>query len=232
MAWNWGSAGSGAVSGASTGAVFGPWGAAIGGVAGGLLGGLEGGDKWKNPADAANPYLNQIPDTLKQYYNPYINAGQQAMGTTMGQYNNLINDPTAMMNKIGAGYQKSPGFDWQVGQATNAANNAAAASGMAGSPAEQQELATTVNGLANQDYGQYMDSALGQYRMGLQGMGGINQMGFNASSNLANGLSTNLMNQANLAYAGQQSDNERSAGSGFGSFLDAMPGISSFFKKK
>lgn len=39
--FNWGGAGSGALSGASTGAMIGgPWGAAIGGVAGGLMGGF------------------------------------------------------------------------------------------------------------------------------------------------------------------------------------------------
>ena len=43
-AWDWGSAGKGAVSGAAMGAsIGGPWGAAVGGVIGGISSGIKGG---------------------------------------------------------------------------------------------------------------------------------------------------------------------------------------------
>jgi hypothetical protein len=162
-----------------------------------------------NPSDSAMPYYNQIPGTLKQYYDPYVNMGQRAMGSVEGQYNNLMNDPTAMMKQIGSGYKASPGYQWQVDQATKGANQAAAAGGMVGSPAEQQQLAQTTTGLANQDYYNYMNQALGQYQSGLQGMGQLNQMGFNAAQGLAGGLSSNLMNQGNMAYAGTANQNQQ-----------------------
>ena len=179
---------------------------------GSLLGGMFGNSQWKNPADAANPYMNQIPDIYKQYLSPYTQMGQQAMPQLMQQYQQLMRDPTAMMSKIGAGYQASPGYQNNVDQATKAANQAAAAGGMVGSPQEQQELAKQVSGMANQDYYNYLNTGLGQYGQGLAGMGDMNQMGFNAANNMAGGLSSNLMNQAQLAYAGQQNKNENEGG--------------------
>jgi len=35
-----------------------------------------GGGSYSNPADAAMPYLEQVPGYVDQYYNPYINMGQ------------------------------------------------------------------------------------------------------------------------------------------------------------
>lgn len=179
---------------------------------GSSLGSLFGMGQGKNPADAANPYYNQIPDILKQYMSPYVNMGQQAMPQLMEQYQKLLQDPTAMMNQIGSGYQQSPGYQFNVDQATNYANHAAAAGGMQGSPQEQQQLAQTVSGIANQDYYNYLNQGLGQYNQGLAGMGSMNQMGFNAASGLSGDLARSLMNQGNLAYAGQNNQNQSQGG--------------------
>jgi hypothetical protein len=172
----------------------------------------------KNPASAAQPYLNQIPGTLTPYYQPYINAGNSALNTLMPQYNNLVSNPGQQLNTIGQGYQQSPGYQFNVDQATKAANQAAAAGGMLGSPAEQQSLATTVTGLANQDYNNWMNQALGLYGTGLQGLGNINTMGYGASNELAQSLANNLMSQAQLAYAGQANQNQSKQG-GWGSLI-------------
>ena len=69
----------------------------------------------------------------------------------------MVNDPNALYSKFGQGFQQSPGYKFQVDQATNAANSAASAGGMLGTPAEQQQLAGTVGGLANQDFYNYMN---------------------------------------------------------------------------
>ncbi len=205
MAWDWKNAAGGA---------------GIGGALGSLFGGGS------NPADAAAKYLNQIPGTLKPYYDPYIGAGKTAMDTLMPQFQGLIKDPTALMNAIGQTYKASPGYQYNVDQATNAANQAAAAGGMVGSPAEQEELAKRISGIASQDYNNYLQTGLGQYGMGLQGMQGINQMGFNASTGLAENLANALMSQANLSYAGQANQNQMAGNksSGFGSALGALAG--------
>jgi hypothetical protein len=203
---------------------------------GDLLAALElSKSNYTNPADAGMPYLNQIGSTVSPYYQPYINAGQGALNTLMGQYGSLIGGPGGFLNSIGKDFQQSPGYNFQVNQATNAANRAAAAGGMAGSPMEQQNLASTVNGLANQDYYNWLNNATGLYKTGLTGMSGINQMGFNASGDLATDLANMLMSQANMAYAGQANQNQAQQGQqgGIWGLLGSaagnmLPGIGSF----
>lgn len=199
-----------------------------------------------NPADAASQYYNQIPNELKDIYSPYINNGNSAYsnlnkymnygtgaGSTLNQqFQQLAQNPTFMMNKIGSTYQQSPGYQWNVNQALGAANRAAAAGGMAGSPMEQQQLASTVTGLANQDYYNYLNHGLNQFNTGLQGLlnmyntgAGIGQNIYDTGASMANSYGQNLaaaqMNQGNLAYAGQINQNE-SLGGGLGSIASGL----------
>lgn len=165
-----------------------------------------------NPYNKAMPYYNQIPGEEEKYLDPYINEGVDDMGTLHNQYMDLLNNPDALMQHLGQGYQQSPGYQFQVDQATKAANRAAAAGGMAGSGAEQQSLANTVNGLANQDYNQYLDHAMGLYGQGLGGLSHMNDMGYNASQGLSSDIASNLMNEGNLAAEGQQYQDQRDSG--------------------
>jgi hypothetical protein len=213
----------------------------LGAIAGGI-GSFFG----KNPANAANQYFNQIPGQLGGIYNPwtnnginalnpYLQGGQQAGQQLQGQIGNLLNNPTGMMNQWGSTYQSSPGYNWQVGQATDAANNAAAAGGMAGSPAEQQQLAGTVNQLANQDYWQYLGNAQNLYSQGLQGELGVYGIGANAANNaystganMANEygqqIGQNLTNQGMLGYMGQINQNQSLLG-GLGAIGAGVGGL-------
>jgi hypothetical protein len=184
----------------------------IGSTIGSIAGLLGGQSKYKNPAESAQPYLDQVPQTVSPYYEPYSQAGQQSLGTLQGQYSGLVNDPAAKLSSIGSNFKQSHGYEWQVGQATNAANSAAAAGGMLGSPQEQQQLASTVSGLANQDYYNYLNQALGLYNTGLTGESNIMQTGYGAGNTLAQTLSGNLQNQAGLAYSGQANENENQGG--------------------
>ena len=201
--------------------MFNPYMMAAGGMVGGGLGNMFG---FKNPSDAASPYMNQIQPTLEKYMHPYTQAGEWALPQMQQQYAGLINDPTALMNKIGQGYQASPGYQYNVDQATKAANQAAAAGGMVGSPAEQQALAGQISGMVSQDYGDYLSRALGMYGQGLSGMQGIGQMGYGAASNLSESLANALASQAQLAYAGQNSENQNRGGS-WGSLIGGLAGL-------
>ena len=195
-------------------------GAGMGAGIGGLLGNMF----MKNPASGAMNYLNQIPGAISPYYQPYINAGQGALGTLTDQYGQLISNPGQMMNQMGAGFQQSPGYQYNVQQSTNAANQAAAAGGMLGSPQEQQQLAQTTSGLADQDYYNYLDHVTGLYGQGLSGMSGINQMGYNASDQMAQTLASVLADQAGLSYSGQSDRNQQIGGSsaGIGALLGGL----------
>ncbi len=169
-------------------------------------------NSFQNPADSAMPYLNGIQGQMQPYFQPYMDAGKSALPTLQGQYNQLMNNPTAVMNGIGSTYQQSPGYQFQVNQAQNSANHAAAAGGMLGSPAEQQSIAGTVNNLANQDYNTYLNQGLGLYSQGLQGMQGLNQMGYNASTGFGDDIGSIGQSQANLAYAGAANQNQSQQG--------------------
>jgi uncharacterized protein YcfJ len=181
-------------------------GAAGGAGIGGLFGNLFGGND--NPADAANKYFNQIPAELQKYLSPYINAGQGAFPQLQGQYGNLLNDPGGMLNKIGQGYQQSPGFKFALQQALGGAGNAAAAGGMAGSPQHEQQNMGIATNLANQDYNQYLQNAMGMYNQGLAGEQGLYNTGAQAGMGMGEDLATLLQNQGKLAYEGQAGQNQ------------------------
>jgi hypothetical protein len=177
-----------------------------------ILGSILGYNMYQNPADAGKKYTDQIAGTITPYYQPYIDAGQTAMNTLMPQLQGLISDPAGMMNQMGSSFQQSPGYQYNVEQQTNAANQAAAAGGMVGSPSEQQALAGDISGIANQDYYNYLNHVLKMFSGGMQGMQGINQMGYGASNELAQSLANALMTQSKMAMAGAAGQNQATGG--------------------
>jgi len=188
--------------------------ALYGSAAGGLLAKLFGGHQ-QSPMDAANPYFNQMGSTLQQYLSPYIQHGQEAYGHLMdlgGDYRNLISDPTSIMKQIGAGYQQSPGYQNTLNQAMVAAGNQAAAKGLLGTPLQRQQDQTIAANLANQDYNNYMQRALGQYQMGLQGEqgleGGLYSQGRESAGDLASALASIQAAQAQMAAQQQEAQNQ------------------------
>lgn len=185
-------------------------GAGIGALLASLFGGKGGFDmsSMTNPANAASNFYGQIPGAAGGYYQPYIGAGKTALNTLMDQYGQLTSNPGAVYGRLGEGFQQSPGYQWQQDQALGAANRAASASGMIGTPAAQQAAATTASQLANQDFNNYMNRVGGMYNTGLQGYGNINQMGYNASDAMANMLANSLASQGQLAYQGADTQNQ------------------------
>jgi hypothetical protein len=200
-----------------------------------------------DPQDAAEPWLNKIPGMLNGIYNPWINAGMGALngmnqyeqrgnaagGMLQGQYNQMINDPSGLINKLGSGFQQSPGYAFQTSQELGAANRAAAAGGMAGSPMEQQQIAGVTNQLANQDYYNYLNHSENLYGQGINGLQRTEGLGLNAGEDvfnqgaaaahdLASGLGSAYMSQANLGYQGTINRNQRIGGAigAIGNFFD------------
>lgn len=172
-----------------------------------IFGSQRGNVDFTNPAHAAMPYFDQIEGRISPYYNPYVSAGAKSLPELQKIYAEMYGDPSAFMKKIGAGFKESPGYQYNVDQATKAANAAAAASGMLGTPAEQAELAKTVHGLADQDFNTYMDRALGVHGRGVGGLENINNMGYRASDTMANNIANILAQKGNLAYSGAANQN-------------------------
>ena len=162
----------------------------------------------KNPADAAMPYLNQIPGQTQQYQQPYFDAGKNQLPGLQDQYSKLMNDPGGRMNDIGKSFQESPGFKFAMQQAMQGGNHAAAAGGMAGSPQHEQQNMQMATDLGNQDYNNWMQNALGMYGQGLQGSQGMANQGQQAGQSMADMIAQTLAQQANLAFQGQQQQNQ------------------------
>lgn len=211
--------------------------------------------KYNNPADDAQPYLDQIPDTMKQYYNPYIQSGQQSsqIGQNEAQgllgnrqsiqdaLNQLMSNPQDLYKNLTSNYKTSPGYEFERNEALRGAGNAAAAGGFAGTPQHQRYAGEISQGLASRDFNNYLSNILGMYTQGLSGKQGLynqglglneanTQRGFSASTGLADNLAQALMSQANLAYAGAANENQNKQGL-WGNILGAGATIASNMMK-
>lgn len=162
----------------------------------------------KNPADAAMPYLNQIPGQTQQYQQPWFDAGKNQLAGLQDQYGQLLKDPGGKMNQIGQSFQQSPGFKFAMDQAMQGGNHAAAAGGMAGSPQHEQQNMQMATDLGNQEYNNWMQNALGMYGQGLQGSQGMANQGQQAGQSMADMIAQTLAQQANLQFQGQRQQNQ------------------------
>lgn len=174
--------------------------------------GLLMGNDFEDPSKSAMPYLNKIPGEVKPYYQPYMDAGKRSLGDLEGQYGNLTNNPGEFVNKIGEGFQQSPGYQFAREQAEQAAGHAAAAGGMAGSPQHEQQIADLVSKLASSNYRDWLSNALGAYQTGLSGKSHLNDMGYEANNEFGQTLGNNLASKAKLAYAGTANENMNELG--------------------
>jgi hypothetical protein len=195
-----------------------------GGIGAGLYGLFNNNN---NPADAAMPYLDQAQNSISPYYQPYINAGNEATSRLQDQYGDILNNPGGKLNEIGAGYQQSPGFKFALQQALQGAGHAAAAGGMAGSPMHEQQNMQLATDIGNQDYYHWLGGATGLYGEGLHGEQAMSGQGFTASNNVAEQIAQILAQKGNLAYAGQQGQNQ-AENSAFGNIFGGAATLAAF----
>lgn len=191
------------------------------------LSNLFGGGHSSNPANAAMPYLNQIPGATMGFMSPFFNAGVGALPGLQEQYGGLLNNPGGKLNDIGKNYQQSPGFKFALNQALQGSGNAAAAGGMAGSPQHEQQNMGIATGMANQDYNNWLGQATGLYNSGLQGQQNLAGMGQQSGQQMADMIAQLLASQAGYGYAGQAAKNQQRSGL-FGNLfgaLGAFPGM-------
>jgi len=195
-------------------------GAGVGQSAGGLFNMFGGG----SPASSAMPYYNEIPGTTQPYYQPYMDAGRQALGQMQGQFGDLLGG--GLQNKLGESYKESPGYQKQLRDALIASGNAAAAGGMAGSLMHQEDAMKQAGDIAAKDYQDYLKNQMALYGLGFGGLGDINKMGFDASTGYGDLLGSNLAQQAQLSYLDKMQQNQRRSGglsNFFGGISSALP---------
>jgi hypothetical protein len=175
-----------------------------------------------NPANAAIPFIQQIPGQTSRYYDPYIQAGSRSIPSLEEQYNQLLTNPGDKINQVGQNFQQSPGFKFALDQALQGAGHAAAAGGMAGSPQHEFQNMGIATQLANQDYYNYLNQALGLYGKGLSGEQGLYAGGLGASQSMADQIAQALAQQAAYQYQGQAGQNAAKSG-----FLSDILGLGS-----
>jgi hypothetical protein len=155
-----------------------------------------------NPANAAQPYYAQVPGMLNQQYAPYQQGGTWAQGQLQGPTSQALSNPGQMVNQIGASYQASPGFNWQMQQAMAAGNQSAAAGGMAGSQQNQQQNMGLATQLADQNYNQQLQNYMGMFNTAYGGAQNMYGVGANAANQNASNQAQSLSQQGQNAYGG------------------------------
>jgi hypothetical protein len=164
-----------------------------------------------SPSASANRYLDQIPDQMSPYYQPYMDAGKESLGTLKGQYGDLINDPGQKYADLGKGYKQSPGYQYKLQQALGAQANAQARGGMLGTQQDQTYAAQTANDIASQDFNDYMDKVTGLYGEGIKGEQGLEEQGYDANTSFGNMVGSIYGQKGRNAYDERQAENAQRA---------------------
>lgn len=100
--------------------------------------------------------ISQAGQDAQNYYDPYVQAGTQYLGSMTGNsaYNttddSYIDNATKALNEDTL--KQTPGYQWNLSQGTQAATNSAAARGLANSGAALKGISTYASGLADSTY--------------------------------------------------------------------------------
>ena len=176
--------------------------------------------KGKTPAQAAMPYMQQIPQQTSQYHQPYFDAGTRAIPGLEHQYDALTNNPGQKLNEIGQSFHESPGFRFALQEALRAQNEQMNANGQWG-PGHSQSAMELATNLGNQEYDRWLTHAQGLYGEGLHGQQGLSEMGQRAGGGLSDLISQALAAQGKLAYENQAQKQQRKSGA-FGNILGGL----------
>jgi hypothetical protein len=114
-------------------------------------------------------YANAKKEFDTNYYQPYTDTGTSA--NTMYAKALGLNGPSGNADATNA-YQANPGYQWQMDQGTQALERSAAGSGLFGSGNAAIALTKYGEGLANQDYGNWLSRLQGVGAQGLTAAAG------------------------------------------------------------
>lgn len=163
-----------------------------------MIPGSEGDIRYVNTATGAT--TRRRPDDFGQTTTNRYRVGDQVFDTRSAA------DEYAAANPTGAqdyqGFQKTPGYDFQLGQGLDAIDNSAASRGNVFSGATMKAAQTFGQGLANQEYGNYLNRLTGLAGSGQAAAGNAANAGANFAAGTGNALA-NLGNAQAAGYIGQ-----------------------------
>ena len=116
----------------------------------------------------------------------------------------------------------SPFAKAQLQEAQQGANSAAAATGMLGSGAEQRAAADRATAVRSQDFNNWINQIMGVRNQYLEGMGGMEQQGFQGSE-FQSALAQKYYEDMAKAKAGE----DMGRAGGWGNFLGGIAGAAS-----
>lgn len=172
---------------------------------GSLISGLMGNSS--SPYDAAMGPYSQYMGQASGVQNPFLQAGQGAIGNYQNWLQGMQN-PSGFINNIMGQYQQSPWAQYQQQQAVRSGQNAASASGLTGSTPFAQQLQQNASNISSQDMNNWLQNVLGintQYGAGQQNLMG---MGQNAANSLSGIYGNEAQGMGNLAYGQQMGQNQ------------------------
>ena len=78
------------------------------------------GSLFGNKGDGGCSELEGMRGVQQRMLQPYVEAGQKSIPTLQEQYKQLLSDPGSVMSRLGAGYQRSPGYQYNADAAMRA----------------------------------------------------------------------------------------------------------------
>lgn len=176
---------------------------------GGVPGVLQGlfGDSGK-PYEKANEAYQPYYTEAKGYQEPYLKAGNTAIGDFQGWLSGQ-KDPSQFINHLMSMYQESPHATYLKQQAERAGTNAASAGGLIGSSPYAQQLQQNAANISSEDLNGWLQKVLGintNYGAGQQYLMGQGANSANSLSKLANEFGQFNAATAYGQEAGKQQD--------------------------
>lgn len=182
------------------------------GIVGGIYAGNKAASAQRGAAAAANNRLGDANRILEEsraksveYLSPYSELGRQALSPLSAlMFGTKFNDQTKefegnlSQEERMKYFQESPGYQYQLDQGISAIDRSAASAGMLQSGNTLKELQGYGQDMANQEYGNYINSLLTQLNIGSNADSNIS----NVYQNTGQSMSGNFQNMANYSYAG------------------------------
>lgn len=128
----------------------------------------------------------------REGYSPYTEAGTNAL-SKYSDFANRFSDPSKFYSDTMSGWDMSPAGQMNQKYGLKAMNQSAAASGMLGSPSQQEQVGQFMDNLVNTDQQNYLNNILGIGNQYMGAQGNLMNQGFNAQ----NAMNQSFMGEGN-----------------------------------